>query len=380
MELAELMSLRPVPSAGLLLTVTGRCPLHCAHCSTASTMASREPDAGRLLRFIGSFDATHHPGVLMLTGGEPLLRPGLTAELATKARAAGTRSALLTGAYFAAAGGSERTGLGRTGSRRTGSPRAAIPEAVMRAITAVDHFSVSVDAFHEREVPRANAFAVVRQALDAGVACSFHVVGHGPDDPYLADVTTGIRRTFGNRVPMLVNSLRPVGRAASWAAARSAAVPGPRRVLPCSMAAWPVVAADGTVLACCNQDAVDRRPAPAHLTVGHVAQDDWATVSERVRSSPVLRMIRTVGPSHLRDRYGAATGDGPRPGYCAGCRALGEHPEVLAAANRLAGGPAGALLDLHVARRQEAAGPVAFVRRHGSAAYAELVELPGAAR
>ncbi|MEU3985171.1 radical SAM protein [Streptomyces sp. NPDC026672] len=366
MELAELMSLRPVPAAGLLMTVTGRCPLRCAHCSTGSTMASGEPDAGALLRFVGSFDAARRPSVLMLTGGEPLLRPALTARLAARARAVGTRTALLTGAFFAA----------RRGGGRTGAAGAVVPRAVLRAVEAVDHFSVSVDVHHEREVPRADAFAAVREVLDAGIACSFHVVGDGPDDPYLADVTADIRRSFDDRVPVLVNSLRAVGRAASWAAARDTAPPAPGGVLPCAMAAWPVVAADGTVLACCNQDVVDLRPAPAHLRVGHVAEDDWADVARRVRSAPVLRMIRAAGPGHLRDRY--ATGDGgPRPGYCAGCRTLGEHPEVLAAAERLAGGPAGALLDLHVTGRQTAAGPAAFVRRHGSPAHADLVMLPG---
>ncbi|MFE7070078.1 radical SAM protein [Streptomyces sp. NPDC057620] len=378
MQLAELMSLRPVPSAGLLVTVTGRCPLHCAHCSTTSTMASPEPDAARLLRFVGSFEATDRPEVLMLTGGEPLLRSDLTAELAGRARAAGTRVALLTGAWFAARGGGNRPGSGPGGP-----DRAVIPPAVMRAIGRLDHFSVSIDAFHEREVPRARAFSVVRQVLDRGIACSFHVVGDGPRDPYLADVTTDIRRTFGDRVPMLVNSLRPVGRAASWAAARAVPDPDidtdtdPGRVRPCSMAAWPVVAADGTILACCNQHTVDRRPAPAHLTVGHLDGSDWTSVSRRVRSAPALRMIRTVGPGHMTARYGTAAGAGPRPGYCDGCRSLGEHPEVLAAADRLAGGPAGALLDLHVTQRQREAGPVSFVRRHGTAGYEDLVALPG---
>ncbi|MBM9508887.1 radical SAM protein [Actinacidiphila acididurans] len=362
MELAELMSLRPVPGAGVLLTVTGRCPLHCAHCSTASTMASGEPGADQLLRFVGSFEGGG-PAVVMLTGGEPLLRPALSAELARTARAAGTRSALLTGAFFA------------KGARSRSVP---IPPPIMRAVTAVDHFSVSIDAFHEREVPRADVFAVLRQALDAGVATSVHAVGSGPGDPYLADVTADIRRTFDDRVPVLVNTLRAVGRAASWSAARA---PGPagRAVLPCAMAAWPVVAADGLVLACCNQDTVDRRPAPAHLTVGHIARDGWAAVAERVTASPALRMIRTVGPSHLLHRYGTS-GDGPQPGYCAGCRSLGDHPTVLAAADRLAGGAAGALLDAHVAHEQTAAGPVAFVRRHGADRYADLVALGGAPR
>lgn len=383
MELAELMTLRPEPGAGLLLTVTGRCPLHCAHCSTAATMAAGEPDAERLRAFIGTFTPADHPSILMMTGGEPLLRPELVTALAATARAAGTRTALLTGAFFAG----RAEGPGRAAPEPL-PERAPVPERIWRAITSVDHFSVSLDAFHEREVDRRAVFALIRRVLDAGVATSFHLVGTGPDDPYLADVTADIRRAFGDRVPMLVNSLRRVGRAASWAASKGApnaapngaVPPDPERALPCSMAAWPVVAADGTVIACCNQEVVDRRPAPAHLTLGHIATDDWVSVAARVRESPVLRMIRTVGPSHLLHRYGAAERAGARPGYCEGCRMLGDHPGALAAVSAAASGPAGALLDRYAARGQVEAGAATLVRRHGCAPYADLVALPGAKR
>ncbi|MFF3754894.1 radical SAM protein [Streptomyces sp. NPDC002018] len=356
MELAELMSLRPLPGAGLLLNLTRRCPLHCAHCSSSSTMESEEPDGEGLLRFVGTFRAQDRPDVLMMSGGEPLLRPDLVAALATRARRAGTRSALLTGAFFAADSDARDT---------------PIPARILRAITAVDHFSVSVDAFHEREVPRRAVFRTVRRVLDAGVPASLHLVGSGADDPYLTDLVSDVRRTFADRVPMLVNTVRSVGRAASWATARPAA-PDPERALPCSMAAWPVVAHDGTVLACCNQRTVDTRPPPAHLTLGHISEDTWPLIRERSSSSPVLRMIRTVGPANLLHR--AAPG-APAEGYCAGCRRLGERPEALATADRIASGAAGALLDRHAARLQSDAGPVTLVRRHGSAGHAGLVAL-----
>lgn len=446
MELAELMALRPVPGAGLLLTVTGRCPLHCAHCSTSATMASPEPDPARLLRFVDSFRPDAHPSVLMLTGGEPLLRPALSAELAAAARESGTRTALLTGAFFA---------------RDTRRGTVTVPREIRRAIASVDHFSVSLDTHHEREVPRRNAFAVVREVLDAGTAVSFHVTGTGPADPYLADVTAAIRAAFADRVPVLVNSVRRVGRAAAWATASHApaseAPADPSSARPCAMAAWPVVAADGAVLACCNQSVVDRRPTPAHLLAGHIAQDDWPTVAARIRTAPTLRMIRAVGPVHMLHRFGPGaearpgTGGGAEPGtvsraaepsagsgagpgtesgavsgagsgvvtragsgtaagtaepsvgfgaepgtmsgtevpqtgvesplsYCGTCRALGAHPGVLAAVERAASGPAGALLDAYAARRQVEAGPVELVRRHGCAPYAELVALPGTPR
>ncbi|MFD6529731.1 radical SAM protein [Streptomyces sp. NPDC060184] len=353
MELGELIALRPVPAAGLLLTLTRRCPLSCAHCSTSSTMAGEQTAADRLRRFVASFTVDDAPRVVLLTGGEPLLRPGLAAGLATLARAAGTRTALLSGMFFARGGGS-------------------VPARIMRAITAADHFSASLDVHHEREVARADVFAAVRRVLDAGVPASFHLTGTGPDDPYLADVVAAVRREFADHVPMLVNDVRPVGRAASWTGAATRPDTAGGAAVPCPMAAWPTVAFDGTVVACCNQQTVDARPVPAHLLLGHVAEDDWSTVRRRSLASPVLRLLRVVGPGHLTARYAPGT---PACGWCATCRNIADRPEVLAGAARDGAGPVGELLDLHSTRSQLAAGPAAFVRRHGSSAYAGLVTL-----
>ncbi|MFF2011238.1 radical SAM protein [Streptomyces sp. NPDC058195] len=359
MELAELVGLRPVPAGGVLITLTRRCPLRCAHCSTGSGPEVREePEAAALERFVASFTAADRPEVMMLTGGEPLLRPALVGSLARAARAGGTRTALLSGMFFARSGG-------------------GLPEPVARAVRTLDHFSASLDLPHEREVSRAAVFRAVRAIRELGVAVSFHLTGTGPDDPYLADVTADIDRTFGGTVPSLVNDVRPFGRAASWAGP-ARPVPDGGGVLPCAMAAWPVVAFDGTVLACCNQDAVDHRPVPPHLRLGHVERDDWSAVRERTLGSPLLRLVRTVGPAHLRERFAPGT---PAGSYCGDCHRLGARPEVVAAADALAAGAAGALLDLTAARRQREQGPVALVRRHGCAAYAGLVAAgPGAGR
>ncbi|MFS0692890.1 radical SAM protein [Streptomyces nitrosporeus] len=349
MELGELVGRRPFPAAGLLLSLTRRCPLTCAHCSTGSDMTARqEPEAASLVRFVRSFTGTDRPDVVMLTGGEPLLLPGLVRELSAAARAAGSRTALLSGMFFAR-------------SRH-------IPAPLLRAIGEVDHFSASLDLHHEREVPRSDVFRAVHRIRELGVAVSFHLTGTGADDPYLAEVTRAVEEEFGGRVPSLVNEVRAFGRAASWAApARTG--PAGDAVSPCAMAAWPVVAFDGTVLACCNQDTVDRRPAPAHLRLGHIATDDWAAVRRRAVESPVLRMIRTVGPAHLAARSGVPAAGG----YCEGCRSLGGDARVAADARSVAAGPAGALLDLAAARQGAAEGAVGVVRRHGCAAYAPLV-------
>ncbi|MFJ4647207.1 radical SAM protein [Streptomyces bobili] len=363
MRLAEIIELRPVPAAGLLATLTRRCPLSCAHCSTSSGPRGEDTPAEALRRFVGGFTAGDRPEVLMLTGGEPLLRPALVGDLAELAASAGTRTSVLSGMFFATEG--------------------PVPDRIMRALRHVAHFSASIDVFHEREVPRAAAFRAVHHIMDSGIDVSFHVVGNSVDDPYLADITASIRAEFRDQAAVLVNHVRQVGRAAGWTAARTVPLRGAGeqalerdserateragegtaaegRPAPCAMAAWPVVAFDGTVTACCNQRVVDARPLPEHLRLGHIAVDDWPRIRRRCQESSVLRTIRTAGV-----------------GSCASCRTLARRPAALAAAERAGSRPAAGAMDALGARLQRDAGAAALLRRYGSERYAPLVLLDG---
>ncbi|WP_328737691.1 radical SAM protein [Streptomyces bobili] len=351
MRLAEIIELRPVPAAGLLATLTRRCPLSCAHCSTSSGPRGEDTPAEALRRFVGGFTAGDRPEVLMLTGGEPLLRPALVGDLAELAASAGTRTSVLSGMFFATEG--------------------PVPDRIMRALRHVAHFSASIDVFHEREVPRAAAFRAVHHIMDSGIDVSFHVVGNSMDDPYLADITASIRAEFRDQAAVLVNHVRQVGRAAvrtvplpgageqavEWAGEGAAAEGRPA---PCAMAAWPVVGFDGTVTACCNQRVVDARPLPEHLRLGHIAVDDWPRIRRRCQESPVLRTIRTAGV-----------------GSCASCRTLARRPAALAAAERAGSRPAAGAMDALGARLQRDAGAAALLRRYGNERYAPLVLLDG---
>ena len=55
MHLADILSLRQTNAAGLYLSLTRRCPLSCAHCSTRSTLASEEHDGEVFLRLVGQY-------------------------------------------------------------------------------------------------------------------------------------------------------------------------------------------------------------------------------------------------------------------------------------------------------------------------------------
>ncbi len=348
MQLGTLMGLRPIAGAGLLVTLTRRCPLSCAHCSTSSSMLAEQIPATPLRTFLSSITAETAPRVVLFTGGEPLLRPGLLREFADLVRAAGSAPAVLTGGFFA------RGGL--------------IPDRILSTLLHCEHVSFSLDAFHEREVDRADVFAALQQLLDRDRAVSLHVLGTGPDDEYLSDVTAAVRRRFGANVPMLVTELRPVGRAAGWLNGRPATLD--ERPRPCSMAAWPVVAFDGAVLACCNQRVVDARPAPEHLLLGQVGADSWPEIVQRLKGRSLLRMIRTVGPVSVEHRFSGSSCD---TSYCGTCRGLSDDPAVRAGAELVAAGPVGALLDDQVGQLQHQAGPAKLLARYASARYADLV-------
>jgi hypothetical protein len=349
MHLAELLAHRTVPAAAVYMAVTRRCTLGCRHCSTMSDPDSPQLPAAPLLRFAGTFTAEDHPEFLLLTGGEPLLRPGLVRSLAETARQAGTRSYVLTGAFFAC--------TGRT------------PALVRAALESVDHVAVSMDAFHEEGVPRHQVFRLLGELLAAGQAVSVQACGAESGDPYLAGLTGDLRREFGARVPVLVTLLRPAGRSLGWLEVASAPIPNPRAA-PCDLVAWPVIGFDGTIVACCNGDVIDSGPAAGHLRVGHVSSHGWPQVRDAVVSSPVLRWLRTRGPVQLAER--GAPGSAAA-GYCAACRSLADRRDLLENLDAETSRPAFGLLEQQVRAMQQAAGPAWFARRHGDPAHAELV-------
>lgn len=356
MHLARMLSLRPVPAAGVAVAVTRRCPLGCRHCSTASLRRGEQLPGEPISRFIGSFGEAEPPDVLLLTGGEPLLRPSLVAALAASARLAGTASCVVTGMFFATADG-------------------ALPGAIERALLSVDHVVASVDRFHQEHVPLANVLAVMRRLVDAGRDASFQITssGGGGQDAHLARTIDTIREAFDDRVPILVGALEPVGRAATLVGGGGA---GARERWPvgepCAVAAWPVVRWDGVVVACANQSVLDAAEPPAHLTLGHIAADGWSAIRERVVATPEIRSVRTLGPGALG---------------CAGCRDLHRDPDATARVQAWGRRSAAPLVEAAVLDAQRRGGAVGFARRYGSAGHASLVMLgwdegdgPGRAR
>jgi pyruvate-formate lyase-activating enzyme len=353
LHLIDLLARRTVPAAGVSIGLTRRCPLSCAHCSTNSTATSEEIAAEVLVDFVASFGTEDPPEFLMMSGGEPMLRPRLVREHAERAGAVGCRSCVLSGMFFA-------RGAGR------------IPPPIRAAIDAVDHFSVSLDAFHEREVPRANVLRVLDTVLSSGTDVSIHAVGLDGDDPYLEELTAEVRRAFDDRVPIFVNTVNAFGRAREWYVPPELPQLAGIGASPCQLAAWPLVSWDGTVTACGNEDVVDG-PAPPHLRLGH-ARDGWPAIQARCRASSMARAIRLYGPLYVADRL-AADGTPGCDGYCETCRALSDDPALEERVVALMAQPSTTTVEAVAADLQLRDGALGFTRRYGTERYAELALL-----
>ena len=329
MHLSQLFEIRADPAAGVYLSLTRRCPLHCAHCSTRSTPHAEQHSAEPFLRLVASFRPEQRPQVVSLTGGEPLLRPRLVEQLAVSAAASGASTMLLSGMFFAASG-------------RT-------PPAIRRAFEPLDHVSASIDRFHEREVPRRAVIDLLRSLLEDGKQVSVHLGGEAAGDPYLDRVVGEIRRELDDRCPIYVALVAPVGRAAEWMEAPKS--DGDVLAEPCRLASWPVVSFDGTVVACASQAALDG-PTPEHLRLGHATIDDWDVIARRARRSPMLRAIRTFGPRWLAN----SDGDGACPGYCESCLGLAGHAGLAGRVEERMRRPAIGLIERHAAEARPGAG------------------------
>jgi len=356
MHLVEILRIRMVPGAALFMALTRRCPLSCGHCSTESSLASEQYAEEPFRRVVDTFTAQTHPQLLYMSGGEALLRAGLVRDLAVAARAVGTRSAVVSGMYFARDGQS-------------------MSPAVRRAIGSVDHFTASLDEWHEREVSRREVFRALHEVRDMVPAVSMQLVGLDHDDPYLLGLIADVRREFDDEVPMLVDLVGAAGRAREWLTepepANSRPTAGDDVLAPCFMCSWPLVHWDGTVFACCSQTPV-ARALPDHLVLGHAARDPWPVLYERQRQRRMLHGIRVFGPMELRRRFG--DGD-TRDGYCGTCVRLGEDAGLTARVEEFFDSPAGRALSLATQQLTETADVSKFPAIYGSPRHANLVRL-----
>jgi MoaA/NifB/PqqE/SkfB family radical SAM enzyme len=187
-----------VPLQTVFLHVTKACNLHCSYCYfSAHRPLPDEMTAGEFRRLWPQLVALR-PRKIVLTGGEPLLRPDIL-ELLGDLRAADPEHRVLRC-------------LNSNGHRVTS-------ELAGQLVGLADEVRVSVDALRERNDAHRGVgnFAAALRALDCYYAVGFEPVALITVTPQtLPDLEDLVCLLIGRRITRLnVNGFRPIGRGAA---------------------------------------------------------------------------------------------------------------------------------------------------------------------
>ena len=297
MHIRELIDDRFVPAKGVYLAITRRCPLSCAHCSTSSAMDSEEQADEPLISFVSTFTEADRPEYTIVTGGEPLLRPSLIEKFGTLIHNVEAKLVVGTGLFFALDG--------------------ILNRRVENALRSVDHLIISIDEFHEVQLPRGNVYRTIHKLRDLGISLSVQTTRRGDNDQFAASLIASLRSEFGDAVPIVVTQLQNVGRAKDLGLIGDLSSNSTAPFEPCILATWPVVGFSGDIVACTNQVTVDG-PRPSHLFLGHVSTSRWTEIRKAIEERHLLRAIRTVGPRNILQTQRKSD----CIGYCTACRAI----------------------------------------------------------
>ncbi|MET7333177.1 radical SAM protein [Nonomuraea sp. NPDC005650] len=273
LTLADTDELRATPGATVVLFLTDRCPVGCAHCSVASRPDGPSiTDRELFVELVAGIAATEEVRAVAVTGGEPFAeRFGLRHAVRALSEA-GKDVVLFTSGYWASAG----------------PPRPWV-RSVLRSVSTV---FLSVDGFHLPFVDRDRVRSAMTAIRDAD--CHLILQTLGEPDPALA----------GDSAEVNVITPIPQGRGREVFRAH------PYRPLvdlgPCPLVKSPTVRYDGTVTACCDE-AVIMGAGPSGLRTTVRSRAEVPDALRAFRHAPLLRVIGSHGPRALVSLLGAGS-------------------------------------------------------------------------
>lgn len=284
---ADADALRRTPGATVVLFLTDRCPVGCAHCSVSSRADSPTiTDWDLFTEIVAGLCALPDLQVVAITGGEPFAeRRGLDHAVRRLADA-GKAVVLFTSGHWA---------------------RPVVPAWIGELLALTSTVYLSTDSLHAARLRRTGDARFPR-AVEAVTAAGCHLVLQVLDEPGAYDAARALSASAEIRV---IPSL-PIGRGATVFPAEA---PGSGR---CSLTDSPTVRYDGRVTACCHE-AVIMGAGPAGLHRWVADSRGVADALGHFRQDPVLRLIGRYGPAAL-----ATVVDGTPGTPCRSCWAAHE--------------------------------------------------------
>lgn len=271
---AEIERIRRLRGRSILLFLTDRCPVGCAHCSVASRANSPTIRDFALFEEIAGWIAGEPAfEVVAISGGEPFVeRRGLT-HATRRFAAAGQRIVVFTSGVWAH------------------PPRT--PRWITQVLACCATVYLSTDAFHGSQIEDAVFIRAAQAVAKAGV----WLVVQG-----LNDATTARRidmllvEAFGSDWHLYaeVNLIAPLPNGRGKAIFNRAPQTPGEDFGPCTLVRNPMVRYDGTVVACCNESVLMGH-GPPRLRRRAVTAGELAAAAAAFHDDPLLQVIGNAG-------------------------------------------------------------------------------------
>ncbi|MFE5197973.1 hypothetical protein ACFQ93_30260 [Streptomyces sp. NPDC056601] len=271
--------MRREPLRSVLLFLTDRCPVECAHCSVGSLRNSPAitdfPLFEKILDGICGLSGVELVGV---SGGEPFVeRRGLT--LATeRLRGAGKSLVLYTSGVWA---------------------RTSVPDWTKKIVSQAGAVFLSTDAYHAKALPDESFVRAARAIRHEGVNLVVQVIRM----PEMVEAAVRLlEEAFGSDwrsdAELSLTPPLPYGRGQDVFKGRKLTVG--REFGPCPALSAPVVRYDGRATACCNERVIVGQ-GPQRLRSQCADAGDLSRALDRWADDSLLRGMASVGPGPLTE-------------------------------------------------------------------------------
>jgi pyruvate-formate lyase-activating enzyme len=270
---AEVDLARATPGKSILLFITDRCPVGCAHCSVDSRVDSPKIEDWELFGSVIRAVCAHSAHVVGISGGEPFTERRGLSQATAAFDDAGKDVVIYTSGVWAKTDG--------------------LAPWVRSVLARCSCVVLSTDAFHQATVYEERFVTAARQLANEGV---WVIVQALDIDDTLDHTRALLERAFGSSHGDYAE-LRPIpplpyGRAAHLFAQHAHTRGDAFGV--CTSLAAPVVRYDGLLKACCNEQVIMGK-GPQVLQGAVINADDAAAVLAAFEEEPRLHAMRTMG-------------------------------------------------------------------------------------
>jgi organic radical activating enzyme len=277
LSLAQVDDVRYTPGRSLLLFLTDRCPVGCAHCSVDSRPTSPTiRDFSLFETIVDEICAAPRLELVGLSGGEPFVeRRGLS--LATERLAlAGKDIVLYTSGIWA----------GRT-----------VPGWVRTVLARAACVFLSTDAFHANQIDDERFVRAAQAVRTAGAGLVVQVLN---EPSMVSHAELLLTHAFGSpwQGEAELNYIPPLPYGRGEVIFHPVARHRGASFGPCSSLAAPVIRYDGTISACCNERVI-MGAGPPVLRRQISRAGDLPVAVDSFASDPFLRVLGSAGPSVL---------------------------------------------------------------------------------